>query len=51
VSFATIDHAPPRAASSAGQNTDGESKRGKHAHSMQPSRRTSAAERQSPINA
>ena len=42
---------PPRSRSRIAQNVDGESKRGKHTQSTDPSRETSAAEWQSPISA
>ncbi|HYH95376.1 MAG TPA: hypothetical protein VD972_05340 [Hyalangium sp.] len=42
---------PPRCTSRMRQNTAGESNRGKHAQSMEPSRPTSAAEWQSPSKA
>ena len=41
----------PPAGSSRRQNTDGASKRGKHSQSTEPSRLTSAAERQSDSSA
>ena len=42
---------PPRSGSRMRQNAAGESKRGKHAQSIAPSRPTSAAEWQSPMSA
>jgi hypothetical protein len=44
-----IPKCPPRSASRTRQKTAGESKRGKHAQSTEPSRETSAAEWQSPM--
>ena len=46
----SMEHRPPLASSSKAANTLGESKRGKHAQSIDPSRLTSAHEFISPMS-